>query len=61
MLRIMKWFVITMAVVTAALLMTNFATVGILFLAVDALVAGVYTMLKSACDRRQLHKMSMIR
>lgn len=55
-LRIVMW---TMIALTAVLLCTNYATIGILLMAVDVVVAIVYEMQRSACDRRQMHHISL--
>ncbi|KRM71934.1 hypothetical protein [Lacticaseibacillus brantae] len=57
----LKWTLVSFIVITFALLLTNLATFGILMLVLDAIFAGVYLMYKNDLDRRQMHKMNLIR
>lgn len=56
--RLLKWSFRALAVATLILLFTA-STVGILLLAIDIPLYVVSEMHKTACDRRQMHHMSL--
>ncbi|WP_054723364.1 hypothetical protein [Lacticaseibacillus nasuensis] len=53
--KVMQWALRVMVIVTAGLLVTNFAAIGIGLMAVDVVLGVIYEMRKTACDRRQMH------
>lgn len=59
-LTILKWLTYSLTVITLILLASNWATIGILLMAVDAIDWIVYEMTKNACDRRQMHHVPVV-
>ncbi|WP_338217666.1 hypothetical protein [Lacticaseibacillus salsurivasis] len=59
-LKMLKWSLRALTVLTVVLLFTNAAAIGIGLMAVDLIVGGLYLMHKSACDRRQMHHLSLM-
>ncbi|AGP70510.1 Hypothetical protein LOCK900_0658 [Lacticaseibacillus rhamnosus LOCK900] len=39
---------------------SNYATAGILLMALDIFLSFFYAVIKSRCDRRQMHKMPLL-
>ena len=59
-LRGANWTLITLTLVAALLLFSNYATAGILLMALDIFLSFFYAVIKSRCDRRQMHKMPLL-
>lgn len=59
-LRGAKWTLITLTLGATLLLFSNFATAGILLIALDIFLSFFYAVIKSRCDRRQMHKMPLL-
>ncbi len=59
-LRGAKWTLITLTLVATLLLFSNYATAGILLMALDIFLSFFYASHQSRCDRRQMHKMPLL-